>query len=146
MKSLKFNRLVLVSDTTKSANQFTFQDQFNLITGKNNSIGKSSLVKNIFWALGCEPEFDENWKQLDCKALLEFTIGDVRYTVLRVNDIIFFSDGSGVFNKYFKVTGDYSELFSSLVSFNALLPNRADEPTLEVRRLRIIFSHSILIK
>ena len=99
MQSLKFKRLVLVSDTTKSANQFTFQEQFNLITGKNNSIGKS-LVKNIFWALGCEPEFDETWKQLDCKALLEFSIGDNLYAVLRVSDILFFSNSKEGFYKY----------------------------------------------
>jgi len=132
MKSLKFKRLVLVSDTTKSANQFTFQKQFNLITGKNNSIGKSSLVKNIFWALGCEPVFDETWKQLDCKALLEFSIGNNIYAVLRVNDILYFSDSNEGFCKYINVTGDYAKLFSSLVSFNVLLPNRADEPILEV--------------
>ena len=81
MKSLKFRRLVLVSDTIKSANQFVFQKRFNLVTGKKNSTGRSSLLKSLFWTLGCEPEFDENWKALDCKALLEFSIEDIIYTV-----------------------------------------------------------------
>lgn len=132
MKNLRFNRLVLVSDTTKSANQFTFQDKFNLITGKNNSIGKSSLVKNIFWALGCEPEFDETWKQLDCKVLLEFSIDNNKYAVLRINNGIFFSDGSREFYRFGNITGVYAKVFSELVSFKALLPNRSDGPELEI--------------
>jgi len=131
MKNLKFKRLVLVSDTTKSANQFVFQERFNLITGKNNSIGKSSLVKNLFWALGCELEFDETWKQLDCKILLEFSVGNTCYSVIRANDVMFFSDGNGEFYRFGGVTGDYAKVFSSLVSFKALLPNRAGDPILE---------------
>lgn len=131
MKNLKFKRLVLVSDTTRSANQFTFQDRFNLVTGKNNSIGKSSLVKNIFWALGCEPEFDETWKQLDCKALLDFSVGNKDYTVVRINSGIFISNDNGEFNRFSNITGDYARVFSRLVSFKALLPNRADDPALE---------------
>ena len=131
MKSLKFKRLVLVSDTTRSANQFEFQDRFNLVTGKNNSIGKSPLVKNIFWALGCEPEFDETWKQLDCKALLDFSVGNRDYTVVRINSGIFISNNNGEFNRFGNITGDYARVFSRLVSFKALLPNRADDPVLE---------------
>lgn len=131
MKSLKFRRLVLVSDSTKSANQFMFQKRFNLVTGKNNSIGKSSLIKNIFWAVGCEPDFDSTWKALDCKALLEFSINDKNFTLLRVNNSIIFSSGSNEYKRYGKITGDYAELFADLVFFRAKLPNRGDDPKLE---------------
>lgn len=62
MRNLKFQRLVLISDSKKLANQFEFPKRLNLVTGNDNSIGKSTLVKNLFWALGCEPEFDEEWK------------------------------------------------------------------------------------
>ena len=132
MKSLKFVRLVLVSDTTRSANQFTFQKRYNLITGKNNSIGKSSLLKNLFWALGCEPDFDQNWKALDCKALLEFEIGSDKYLVTRYKDIIVFGKKDGVFKKYYTISGEYSELLSKIVNFKAKLPNRSEVPELEV--------------
>ena len=132
MKSLKFKRLVLVSDTTKSANQFRFQERFNLITGKNNSIGKSSLVKNIFWAIGCEPKFDETWKSLDCKALLEFSVKDKNIKLLRINNSIIFSEDGGEYKKFSKITGDYSRIFSELVDFEARLPNRKDSTILEV--------------
>ena len=132
MKSLKFKRLVLVSDTTKSANQFEFQKRFNLITGKNNSIGKSSLVKNLFWALGCEPDFDETWKSFDCKALLEFTILDKEFKLLRVNNSISISSDDGITYKRFnKITGEFSRLFAGLVHFKAKLHSRGEEPSLD---------------
>ena len=131
MKSLKFGRLVLVSDTTRSANQYEFQKRFNLITGKNNSVGKSSLLKNLFWAIGCEPGFDQNWKSFDCKALLEFSIGDNYYKVVRYNDIIVIGKKWENYKKYFRITGEYSELISEIVNFRAKLPNRADIPELE---------------
>lgn len=33
----------------------------NLITANDNSVGKSTLLKLIFWGLGCEPELDTTW-------------------------------------------------------------------------------------
>jgi hypothetical protein len=88
-------------------------------------------VKNIFWALGCEPEFDETWKQLDCKALLDFSVGNKDYTVVRINSGIFISNDNREFNRFSNITGDYARVFSHLVSFKALLPNRGDDPVLE---------------
>ncbi|WP_303905031.1 hypothetical protein [Thiohalomonas denitrificans] len=129
--NLKFKRLVLVSDTIKSANQFKFQERFNLITGKNNSIGKSSLVKSIYWALGCEPEFDETWNSLDCKALLEFSIGENCYVVVRTHNLIVLGVVGGTYHKYGRITGEFSEEFSELVGFKAKLPKRGDDPVLD---------------
>ncbi|MCZ3264655.1 hypothetical protein NYZ64_18570, partial [Acinetobacter baumannii] len=70
MRSFQFQRLVLISDSKKLANQFEFPKRLNLVTGGDNSIGKSTLVKNLFWALGCDPDFDEEWKTNDIKAII----------------------------------------------------------------------------
>lgn len=132
MKSLKFRRLVLVSDTTRSANQFQFKERFNLVTGKNNSIGKSSLIKNLFWAMGCESDFDETWKAFDCKALVEFSIGSNIIKILRTGNSIIFSDDNRNYFRFGKISGAYSEVFSELVGFKAKLPKRGDNPILDV--------------
>ncbi|MBU2714423.1 hypothetical protein, partial [Zooshikella harenae] len=63
MKTLKFSRLVVISDTENSANQFMFQDHLNLIISKDkNTVGKSTLVKMILWTIGCDVEFADEWK------------------------------------------------------------------------------------
>lgn len=54
MKNLAFKRLVVASDTLKSGNQFEFNPRFNLITANDNSFGKSTLAKLLFWTLGGE--------------------------------------------------------------------------------------------
>jgi len=131
MKSLQFKRLVLVSDTTKSANQFEFQPRFNLITGKNNSIGKSTLVQNLFWAIGCEPDFDNNWKPLNCKALLEFSLADQNYCVVRFNNTMVLGLKDGDYVKYNKITGKYSDAIATLLEFKAKLPKKGEDPILE---------------
>ncbi|MBK8816698.1 MAG: AAA family ATPase [Methylococcaceae bacterium] len=135
MKSLQFKRLVLVSDTTKSASQFEFQPRFNLITGKNNSIGKTTLVQNLFWAIGCEPDFDGNWKLLNCKTLLEFSVSDQQYIVIRNNDTMVLGRKNGSYAKYYKITGQYSETIANLLEFKARLPNRVKNPELETPEL-----------
>ena len=136
MKNLKFDRLVLVSSITKSANQFTFQKRFNLITGKDNTIGKSTLVKCIFWSLGCEPELDDTWKQLDCKVLLEFSIDSKKLKVLRTSNSIYFSESNNNYEKFDNVTGKFAVRIAELVGFKAKLKKRLKNeeltPVLEV--------------
>lgn len=131
MQSLKFKRIVLVSDTLKSANQFKFQKRFNLITGNKNSVGKSTIVKCIYWAIGCDPGFDETWKSFDCKVLLEFSINEKNFTVLRINNAILFSYDGLNFVRYKKITEEFSKKFAEIVGFKVKLPKRGEEPVLE---------------
>ncbi|WP_421322983.1 hypothetical protein [Aeromonas veronii] len=126
MKGLQFQRLILVSDSKKLANQFEFPKRLNLITGKDNSIGKSTLVKNIFWALGCEPALDEEWKSNDVKALLHFSIDGVNHYVARHQNIIVLDS-----IRYNSIGGDYSEALAQLVKFKLKLPNRDDDTELQ---------------
>jgi len=126
MRNLKFQRLVLISDSKKLANQFEFPKRLNLVTGNNNSIGKSTLVKNLFWALGCDPEFDNEWKNNDIKAILYFSVNNTSYIASRYHDSIIFGPIGSKLKKYPKITGEYSEDFAKIVGFELKLVNRAD--------------------
>jgi phage gp36-like protein len=126
MKGLQFQRLVLLSDSKKLANQFTFPKRFNLVTGKDNSIGKSTLVKCLFWAIGCDPKFDEEWKSNDVKAILYFKINQKEFVVSRYADGIYFGLKNGPIKKYTKITGEFSQDFTEKVGFNLMLANRTD--------------------
>ncbi len=124
MKGLHFQRLVLLSDSKKQANQFTFPKRFNLVTGSDNSIGKSTLVKSLFWAIGCDPNFDEEWKSNDVKAILYFKINQQEYIVSRYTDGIYFGRKGSALTKYSKVTGQFSKHFAEEVGFDLMLANR----------------------
>lgn len=126
MQGLQFQRLVLLSDSKRQANQFTFPKRLNLVTGSDNSIGKSTLIKNLFWTMGCKPDFDEEWKSNDVKTLLYFRVNQQEYIVSRYADGIYFGPKGTTLVKYPKVTGQFAKDFAEIVGFDLLLANRQD--------------------
>lgn len=127
MKNLYFKQLLILSNTQKSANQFTFKKKYNLITANDNSVGKSTLVKLLFWGLGCEPVLDSTWKGLDCKVQIKFSIDEQDYIVMRDADIIYWKEGNNDFIKYKGISGEYAKVFAEAVNFKVLLPNRGED-------------------
>lgn len=121
-----------MSNSQKSANQFNFDPKFNLITGNNNSIGKSTLAKILLWTLGCSPNLDDTWKSLDIKSLLIFNIGNEEYSVSRYGNQIFFKQPNEQWQVFEKITGEYSKLFAEITRFKVLLPNKQNTTKLEV--------------
>ena len=131
MKNLVFKRLVVASDTLKSGNQFEFKTGFNLITANDNSFGKSTLAKLLFWALGGEPALDVTWTSFDVRCLVDFSVGNETYQAGRYGNTMFLHRPNGQWEKFSKITGAYSETFAEIVGFEALLPNRNDATKLE---------------
>lgn len=131
MKSLVFKRLVVASDTLKSGNQFEFKPRFNLITANDNSFGKSTLAKLLFWTLGGDPVLDVTWMEFDVRCLVDFSVGNETYQAGRYGNVMFLRRPNGHWEKFPKITGAYSEAFAEIVGFEALLPNRSDSTKLE---------------
>lgn len=126
MRSLRFQRLVLISDSKRLANQFTFPKRLNLITGKDNSIGKSTLAKSLLWSLGCDPSIDDDWRSNDIKSILYFTMNNKKYFSCRGSHSIILGTIGGEAKRYAHITGDFSKDLSDLVNFKMKLPNRSD--------------------
>jgi hypothetical protein len=131
MKNLAFKRLVVASDTLKSGNRFEFKPRFNLITANDNSFGKSTLAKLLFWTLGGDPVLDVTWTSFDVRCLVDFSVGNETYQAGRYGNIMFLRRPNGQWEKFPKITGAYSEAFAEIVGFEALLPNRNDATKLE---------------
>ncbi|SHM20194.1 hypothetical protein [Myroides odoratimimus] len=124
MSNLKFKRLLILSNSTKSANQFEFSENLNLITAVDNSVGKSTLVKLLFWGVGCDPVLDTNWTTTDSKTIVEFSVDNDNYIVKRYKNQISLKINENDFVDYEKITGEYSEKLARILGFKALLPNR----------------------
>jgi len=131
MPNLVFKRLTIASDTLKSANQYNFKPRFNLITGNDNSIGKSTLAKLLFWTLGGDPSLDFTWQSFDVRALVDFSIGNAAYQVGRYGNTMFLRRPDGDWERFQKITGEYSRAFAEIAEFGALLPNRKEVTKLE---------------
>lgn len=124
MSNLKFKRLLILSNSTKSANQFEFSETLNLITAVDNSVGKSTLAKLLFWGVGCDPALDTNWTTTDSKTIVEFSVDNDNYIVKRYKNQISLKINENDFVDYEKITGEYSERLARILEFKALLPNR----------------------
>ncbi len=124
MKSLIFKKLMILSEQEQKAIQLTFDKKINVIIGADNSVGKSTLVKNLFWALGCNPYFDDAWKGAESKTVIEFCVDEIDFICARDDSRIMLAEKGKAFKVYSKITGDFAEDFSSIVGFNALLPTR----------------------
>lgn len=122
MQHLKLRQLLVLSNTSKSANQFQFK-RLNLIIANDNSVGKSTLAKLLFWGFGCEPVFDTTWNTLDCATILKFEINDNQYEVKRYKNSISLKE-DGQISNYNKISGDYSIKIAEILGFKALLPNQ----------------------
>lgn len=132
MRNLTFISLEIASPSQKSANRFDFHPQFNLITGPDNSIGKSTLVKLLLWTFGCDPVLDKTWTSTESRCILEFTLDGKPYVVGRSgNAMVLGRAVAGPIERFEKITGEYSKRLASLVGFDVLLPDRSDPPELE---------------
>lgn len=123
MQNLKFKQLLLISNSTKSANQFDFPSPLTIITADDNNYGKSTLAKLLLWSIGCDPSFDSTWKGLDCKTILKFSVGTKEYETMRYKGIICLKDGNDT-KAYSSITGDYAKRIGEILNFYALLPKR----------------------
>jgi hypothetical protein len=126
MQSLKFKQLLLISNSAKSANQFNFQKDLTIITAGDNNYGKSTLGKLLYWSFGCDPDFDTNWLNQDCRTILKFSVGNTVYEVMRYKSLICLNTGDEK-TYYSKITGEYSVRVAEILGFHALLPNRTTE-------------------
>ncbi|GJM63218.1 hypothetical protein [Persicobacter diffluens] len=124
MPNLKFKQLLIVSSSTETANLFEFNEKLNLIVAVDNSVGKSTLAKLLFWGLGCEPELDSKWNSTDSKTLVVFSVDDVEYSVKRYKSQISLKEQGNDYVDYEKIGGDFSQRMAKILGFKALLPNR----------------------
>ncbi|HEY9188693.1 MAG TPA: hypothetical protein VIR55_12420 [Ignavibacteria bacterium] len=90
----------------------------------DNSVGKSTLLKLLFWGLGCEPELDTTWNALDCKTIVDFEIDTKNYRVKRYKNQISLKENDSIYKDFQKITGKYSIKIAEIVNFKVLLPNQ----------------------
>ena len=83
MKRLLLKKLIVISRSEQSSLEVPFKKGLNIILGGNKT-GKSSLIKSIFTALGCDcSKIEKDWKNLISTYLLYFEYGAEQYCVLR---------------------------------------------------------------
>ncbi|ABK06976.1 MULTISPECIES: hypothetical protein [Burkholderia cepacia complex] len=127
MSALIFKQLFVQSTSQKLAGRFRFEPGLNLITGDDNSIGKSTLVRLPLWTLGCDFDFDTLWAPFDARTILEFEVDGRTYLAARHRNQIRLKVGEEPWTVYHSTSDAYEQAFASIVQFGAVLPRRKEK-------------------
>lgn len=124
MKRLKFHRISLLSLAEKKAKTVSFSPKITVILG-SNSVGKTCLLRSLFWTLGAEPDFHKKWVQANIYSRLEFSVDDVKYSCLRHGSSFSVYDHKNKLIKSFSsVTNGLAPYFAELFDFPIKLTDK----------------------
>lgn len=127
MKRLVFKELQILSLREKKAIKVKFDSSRTIIKG-SNQIGKSSLIKSIYYTLGANPAvINDNWMKIEPISLLRFSVDDLNLSIVRYDKKTFIvideNNHTNVFN--FKELSIY---LNNIFDFNLVLTNRQGDP------------------
>jgi hypothetical protein len=126
MKSLRFKKLWLISEQTRSAFSISFHSKTTLLVGKNHT-GKSTLVKHIFRTLGCETwGKSDRWDPL-AVSVLNFEYDGTSYSAYRRANVFALKN---VTRGILRATTSYKEwtnIIASVFDFRLTLPTHQEK-------------------
>jgi len=127
MKRLILEELMILSLTEKKAKRVQFDPQKTVIKG-SNQVGKSSLIKSIYYTLGATPGLmHPNWLKAEPITFLRFKVDEEPYTVLRYDKkrFVILDNQNNLRTFNFK---EVSSFLNELLEFKLVLNNRQGEP------------------
>lgn len=128
MKSLRFVRLELLSRKERKALSVEFHPKLTVLTGEND-VGKSSVIKSLYWTLGADVSHHQRWKDAQVKSLLTFTVDGRRYSALRDGKTFaIFDQGDNLLIATASVTRELGPFVAGLLDFGLTLSNRNGDP------------------
>ncbi|WP_414150298.1 hypothetical protein ACIZ62_12800 [Acetobacterium carbinolicum] len=96
MSDIIFKSIRIADIQEKKAYSCEFKAGLNVITSTENHVGKSSLIKSLFYAAGAEVKYDEIWGKSSKIVSLTFEkIGQESYSIHRYNSKYIIMDCEG---------------------------------------------------
>ncbi|AYF45737.1 hypothetical protein BALOs_2747 [Halobacteriovorax sp. BALOs_7] len=130
MKRLQVKALWLLSLKERKGLETTFSLKKNLIKGAND-VGKSHLIKSLFYSLGAEVKFDSEWIEAGVKTLVEFVVNDVNYTLYRDGSLFaLFDSDNNLILKTTSITNDLSPKLAEIFDFHLYLAGQNGQSSL----------------
>lgn len=110
-------RLIILDYENELANEFHFSNNVNIITSDGTTVGKSSLIKSLYFALGFEiKQFPHGWNFKTMRFRLDVSIEGSTYYIIRDNSLFYVSDVNGALT-----LKEYSEWLQKKLSVNMML-------------------------
>lgn len=116
---------ILISDINKhTARLQEFSEGLNVITSEDNHVGKSSLLKSLYYTLGAEVDFDNIWEKKTKVYIVDFMVGNIEYRIARYQKHFALFENHTLMLLTDSVGKDLAKAFEKIFSFSIYLPNK----------------------
>ena len=124
--NLVVSAITMVDLTHREAKKVHFQSGKNLLTSGSNHLGKSVIMKSIFYTLGAEVFYPEPIKRINLLTFIDFMLDNHSYRVARLkNTFALYCDN--VFDGYYASTGEFEEKLSELFNLEINLVGKDED-------------------
>ena len=127
--NLVISAITMVDLTNKEAKRVHFQSGKNLLTSDHNHLGKSVIMKSIFYTLGAEVFFPAPIKRINLLTFIDFSLDSHIYRVARLKNtfVLYCNDA---FVGYYASTGEFEEKLSELFKLEINLVGKDEDGTI----------------
>lgn len=122
-----FKRIIISDINKHTARLQKFYEGLNVITSEDNHVGKSSLLKSLYYALGAEVDFDNVWEKKNKVYIVDFVVGEKQYRVARYLKRFAIFEDDKLLMITESVSKDLARLFEQIFSFSIYLSNKKDK-------------------
>lgn len=127
--NLIVSAITMVDLTNKEAKRIYFSPDKNLLTSEHNHLGKSVIMKSIYYTLGAEVYYPYPIKRLNLLTYIDFLLDRHQYRIARLkNTFVLYCDGS--FCGRFPSVNEFENELSKLFGLEINLVGKGQEGTI----------------
>ncbi|MDX0004697.1 hypothetical protein GOB19_29600 [Sinorhizobium meliloti] len=125
MRNLRFEKLELLSNLERKARTIEFHPRLTVIKGEND-VGKSSVIKSLYWTFGSPVRMHPEWVKAKVKARVTFTIDGTRFAIVRDGTSFgLFNEAGELLIATRKITSELGPFLAKMLDFGLVLPNKS---------------------
>lgn len=124
MNEMYFKSILIADIQKHTAKLQKFTKGINVITSTDNHVGKSSLLKSMYYAMGAEVEFDTVWDVNTKLYIVNICINEKNYIVIRFQKNFAIFEEEKLILLTNSVSRDLAKKFEEIFSFSIYLPNK----------------------
>lgn len=131
MKEFYIAKIEIYDIVREEAYYTRFKKGLNVVTSMDNHVGKSSLLKSIYYAFGANVEYDTAWDKVSKLVSVDFVLDNNIYTINRLNNkFLIMDDRKNILLKTTHVSTDLAPYLSKLFDMEIYLTNKKNEVVL----------------
>ena len=127
--NLIVSSITMVDLTNKEAKRVSFSSGKNMLTSLHNHLGKSVIMKSIYYTLGADVYYPHPIKKLNLLTYIDFSLNNQQYRVARLNNS-FVLYCNNIFAGVYSSVGAFEEKLCNLSNLEINLIGKDQEGTI----------------